>query len=122
MAAVQVTPPFNFSVPAAQRQGTFQTPEFQISAPASLIFWQLDIPNTTEYEDVLNSVTSTLFVNGVDASTTWNGGRIKNKFGVIDPPPSVMFDISGLPVGTKYQLVVTVARSMTVGVKNGQIS
>ena len=117
-----VTPPFSFSVPAKVRQGQFSTSVFTLSAPASTIYFELDIPNTSQYENTANTVTVQLLVNGSDPAIVWQGGRFVNKLGVVDPPPPFEWDISQYPAGTSFQLTATVLNSMDIGIQNGLIS
>jgi hypothetical protein len=89
------------------------------------IFWQYDILSNTDYENTANSLTTILLINGVDnGNEGWTGGPGKDKNGVIDPPPSVFFDISGVAPGATLQIqtTVTAPSAFNIGIKNGLIS
>jgi hypothetical protein len=113
--------PINFSVAAAVRSGTFSTSPVTKQAGYTRIYWEMAIPVAAEYEDPGKSYTATLLVNGVGSDTTWQGGRAVNKQGVVDPPPAIQYDISGVPVGATLQVRMNVPVAMTIGIQNGVI-
>jgi len=123
-----VPTPIPFSVSPALRglpQGqVFNSPTVSMAAGYTTIFWQLDIPGTADYENPNNHVTSQLFVNGVDAAATWNGGPGTDKQGDVDPPPAFAFDITAVPAGAALQVRITVTapQKFLIGIKNGLMS
>jgi hypothetical protein len=114
--------PINFSVAAAVRSGTFSTAAVTKPAGYTRIYWELNIPNTAEYEDPGRSYTARLLVDGVDPATTWTGGRVVNKSLVVNPPPAIAYDVSTVPVGATLQVQMSVPVAMTIGIQNGAVT
>jgi len=81
---------------------------------------RLNIPNTADYEDPLNTVTLTREVLMDDGSwfgdpRTWTGGRRFAKDGTVNPTPTFIFDL--LPYANRQvRARLLVPRSMAVGV------
>jgi hypothetical protein len=114
--------PITFSVAPAVRTGTFTTAAFAKPAGYTQIFWELAIPNAAEYEDPANQFIARLLVNGVDPASTWVGGHVVNKQGVVNPPPAIEYDIGPVPTGATLQVQVAITGTFTVGIQNGAIT
>lgn len=124
--------PTPFSVAAAQRTGTFFSPEVNYDGVSTTIFWQYTIPNQAEYENPANSVTADLFINGVNTtngSGLWTGGAVPSVThnGVVipaDPPPARQFNLShlGLTTADKIKVGGNIVGTYTIGIQNGLIS
>jgi hypothetical protein len=102
---------------------TFNSPQVTKTGHTKL-YWEINIPSVSDYENTANHITSKMLVNGQDAASVWQGGRFTNKLGVVDPPPAVEFDLSGVPDGAtlQVQVIVTAPAAFNVGIQNGLLS
>lgn len=121
--------PIPFSVSAAVRSNTFQSATLTMPSGYTALFWELNIPNQSEYEDTGNSFTATIMYDpagGTDftiyGQATWVGGPATNKAGDVDPPPAIQFDVTPIPVGAKVFVKLALGKSMTIGIQNGLLS
>jgi hypothetical protein len=116
--------PINFSVPAAARADGFTFTSNAVAKPAGYtrIYWELDIPNVAEYEDIANEIDTFVVIDGVESESVWPGGRAVNKQGTVDFAPAYAYDISAVPTGASLQVRFLVKKAMTVGIKNGAVT
>jgi hypothetical protein len=115
--------PIPFAVATANRSGTFQTAPLNYPGGYSRIYFELDIPITSQYEDTTNGFTATLLVDGDASAATWTGGRVVARDGVtIDPPPAFEWDLTRVAVGAVLQVRMALTRAMKVGIQAGVIA
>ena len=108
-----------FSVTPALRSGTFTSPILTYQAGQTNIYFEIVLPNASDYNDVTKSITVTFTRNGHPSATLIQfppGGRLAP--GVIP----IDYDISQFTAGDQIQISAALSAQMTVGIQNGLIS
>jgi hypothetical protein len=135
--------PIDFSFAAAKRSGTFQTSTMNYPGGYSLMEWQLVGLGTGKNSDYENTANNTIpdgagvnnaFVCTIQFSTdggqtfntygasTWAAGAHTDKFGTVDPPPTLAIGLGNLPPGCQVFVELQLGGSMTIGIGSGVIS
>lgn len=118
-----------FSVVPAVRTGTLKTTPRVLPAGYVLCHFELNISNTTDYENPANAVAVSVMYDPTGGTNFsqyyfagWSGGRTVNKTGQVDPPPVFEVGLDQIPAGSNVFVQFDITGTFSVGLQNGLIS